>query len=136
MYVIHAQFHTIGLKVYEQIILNLGAVPAVRYANIYLSFIKSPSWVLDGLCNCTLSEDEGLKITEGKRLMATRAELKKAETNCHVCGKSLPGGSVTCQFTQGVRNSILPLFRLLRGERAKDQTDLTARNSCSIKGLL
>lgn len=84
MYVIHAQFHTIGLKVCEQIILNLGAVPAVRYANIYLSFIKSPSWVLDGLCNCMLSEDERLKITEGKRLMARRADLKKAETNCRV----------------------------------------------------
>lgn len=27
MYVIHAQFHTISLKVYEQIILNLGRVP-------------------------------------------------------------------------------------------------------------
>lgn len=69
---IHAQFHTISLKVYEQIILNLGTAPGVCYANIYLSFIKSPSWVLDGLCNCMLSEDEGLKITEGKRLMARK----------------------------------------------------------------
>jgi len=38
MYVICAQFHTISLKVYEQMILNLGRAPGARYANIYLIF--------------------------------------------------------------------------------------------------
>ena len=80
MYVIHAQFHTISLKVYEQIILNLGRAPAVCYANIYLSFIKSPSWVLDRLYNCMLSKEEGLKITEEKRLTGRKGEQEKKQT--------------------------------------------------------
>lgn len=50
--------------------------------------------------------------------------------------KSLPGGSVTCWFTIDLRNSILPLFRLLREERDRDQMDIVAGNSCSIEGLL
>lgn len=80
MYVIHAQFHTISLKVYEQIILNLGRAPGVRYANIYLSFIKSPSWVLDRLCNCMLSKEEGLKITKEKRLTGRKGKQEKKQT--------------------------------------------------------
>lgn len=51
-------------------------------------------------------------------------------------GKSLPGSSMTCQFPQDIRHSILPLFRLLRDERDRDQMDLPARNNCSIEGLL
>jgi len=41
-----------------------------------------------------------------------------------------------CRFTQVIRNSIPPLFRLLRDERAKDQMDLAVRNSCVVEGLL
>lgn len=67
IYVIHAWFHTISLKVHEQIILNLGRLPGIRYANIYLPFIKSLSWVLDRLCNCMLSKEEELKKTDGRK---------------------------------------------------------------------
>lgn len=80
MYVIHAQFHTISLKVYEQIILNLGRAPGVRYANIYLSFIKSPSWVLDSMQLHSLSKEERLKITQQKRLTGRKGKQEKKQT--------------------------------------------------------
>lgn len=64
----------------------------------------------------------------------SRPEEGRNKWSC--VGEEVPGGSMTCWFTQDIRNSIVPLFRPFRDERAKDQMDLAARNSSSIEGLL
>lgn len=68
---------------------------------IYLVLRGLPGFSIGWVVACQLRKR--LNTSKEKRQARRKADLKKAGTNGHVCGKRLLGGSMTCWFTQAVR---------------------------------